>query len=174
MLKPVVLFDIDGTLIDSNDAHVEAWQRAFAAEGYAISRTEIHAQVGKGGDNLVPSLLPDVPAKTQGRIDQAHGEIYKRDFLPRVEPFAGAAESGRYVERQLLDNPYHARHAAFLSLLGVEGDLDGGRKQACGDRYRRVTRNWSRDRGAPCEGRPFGRGELRREYRGSRSSRYKH
>ena len=67
MRKSAILFDIDGTLVDSNDAHVDAWQRAFAAEGYMFSRSEIHAQVGKGGDNLVPSLLPEVDAGIQDR-----------------------------------------------------------------------------------------------------------
>src|SRR3954451_16091853 len=92
MLKRAILFDIDGTLVDSNDAHVEAWHRAFAKEGFVFSRAEIHAQVGKGGDNLVPSLLPDVAADVRERIDRAHGDIFKRDFLPGVEPFAGAKE----------------------------------------------------------------------------------
>ena len=95
MLKRALLFDIDGTLIDSNDAHVEAWQRAFAAEGFMFSRAEIHAQVGKGGDNLIPSLLPDVSHEIRDRLDRAHGEIYKRDYLPGVEPFPGAKEALR-------------------------------------------------------------------------------
>src|SRR4051794_41054416 len=92
MQNRAILFDIDGTLVDSNDAHVEAWQRAFAANGYSFTRTEIHAQVGKGGDNLAPSLLPDVPAEIQERLAEAEGDIYKREFMPLVEPFEGVRE----------------------------------------------------------------------------------
>jgi membrane protein len=92
MLKRAILFDIDGTLIDSNDAHVEAWQRAFAAEGFTFTRTEIHAQVGKGGDNLVPSLVPQATREVQERIDRAHADIFRRDFLPFVAPFPGARD----------------------------------------------------------------------------------
>src|SRR5213595_1990149 len=92
MLKRAILFDIHGTLVDSNEAHVEAWRRAFAAEGYSFSRGDIHAQIGKGGDNLVPSLLPDIPAEIQERLAQAEGDIYKREFMPQVEPFEGATE----------------------------------------------------------------------------------
>ncbi len=130
MLKPAVLFDIDGTLIDSNDAHVEAWHRAFAAEGYSISRRQIHDQVGKGGDNLVPSLLPHAPADIQHRIDQAHGEIYKRDFLPRVEPFEGAKKVLRsLVERGhtlvLASSASRTEVDHYVELLDADGLLSG-------------------------------------------------
>lgn len=92
MPKRAVLFDIDGTLVDSNDAHVQAWCGAFAAEGFHFDRATIHAQVGKGGDNLVPSLIPDAPEEVQERVDRAHGEIYKRDYLGNVRPFPHARD----------------------------------------------------------------------------------
>src|SRR5205085_11638748 len=92
MQTRAILFDIDGTLVDSNDDHVEAWHRAFLQEGFSFSRSEIHAQIGKGGDNLVPSLLPDVSSEIHGRLSTAQGDIYKREFLRRVEPFDGAKE----------------------------------------------------------------------------------
>lgn len=92
MRKRAILFDIDGTLVDSNDAHVEAWHRAFAAEGLAFSRTEIHAEMGKGADNLIPSLLPDVSAEIHKRLAEAQGEIYKREFMHQAEPFEGVSD----------------------------------------------------------------------------------
>ena len=92
MPKRAIFFDIDGTLVDSNEAHVDAWCEAFAREGYRFRRSDIHEQVGKGGDNLVPSLLPDVPEEVRERIDHAHGEIYKRNYLPKVQPFSGARD----------------------------------------------------------------------------------
>ena len=130
MLKHAVLFDVDGTLIDSNDAHVEAWQEALAAEGYAFSRTEIHAQIGKGGDNLLPSLLPGVAADILERIDRAHGDFYKRDFLPRVEPFAGAKE----LLKKLVERGHTVVFASsasrnevnqYVELLDADGLLSG-------------------------------------------------
>jgi membrane protein len=90
MQRPAILFDIDGTLVDSNEAHVDAWCRAFSAEGVEIGRSEIREQIGKGGDNLLPSLLPDASEALRSRIDRAHGDIYKRDYLPHVQPFEGA------------------------------------------------------------------------------------
>jgi membrane protein len=92
MQKQAILFDIDGTLVDSNDAHVEAWWRAFAAAGFDISRPAIHEQIGKGADNLLPSLLPDSPGDVRDRLARAHGDIYKGEYLPRVQRFPGARE----------------------------------------------------------------------------------
>ena len=97
MPKQAILFDIDGTLVDSNEAHVDAWCEAFAQNGYSFDRQAIHDQIGKGGDNLVPSLIPDAPEEVQDRIDRAHGEIFKRQYLPRVRPFAGAREILRHA-----------------------------------------------------------------------------
>ena len=130
MRKCAILFDIDGTLVDSNDAHVDAWQRAFAAEGYAFSRPEIHGQIGKGGDNLVPSLLPDVDNATQERLAQAEGSIYQRGFLRKVEPFAGARQIlKRMVERGhtivLASSASRAEVDHYIGLLDAEGLLSG-------------------------------------------------
>ena len=130
MQKRAILFDIDGTLVDSNDAHVEAWQRAFAAEGYAFSRGEIHAQVGKGGDNLVPSLLPHAPAEIQERLAHAEGEIYKREFMPQVVPFEVASEVlKRLAERGhilvLASSASRAEVDFYVDLLDADGAITG-------------------------------------------------
>jgi membrane protein len=120
MKKRAILFDIDGTLIDSNDAHVEAWQRAFAAEGYAFTRSAIHSQIGKGGDNLVPSLLPDVGAELQERLTAAEGDIYKREFMPDVEPFEGVTE----VLKKLADRGHMLVLASSASRAEVDHYID--------------------------------------------------
>jgi HAD superfamily hydrolase (TIGR01549 family) len=130
MQKRAILFDIDGTLVDSNDAHVEAWHRAFAAEGYVFSRTEIHAQVGKGGDNLVPSLLPGVSVEMQERLAEAEGEIYRREFMPQVEPFKGASEVlKRLAERGhtlvLASSASRAEVDYYVDLLDADGLITG-------------------------------------------------
>lgn len=51
-----VIFDIDGTLVDSNDAHARAWVRAFADEGIEVSFEEVRPLIGMGGDQLVPRV----------------------------------------------------------------------------------------------------------------------
>ena len=52
-----MIFDIDGTLVDTNPAHVEAWRRAFERLGYDVPPERIVVEIGKGGDLLVPSIL---------------------------------------------------------------------------------------------------------------------
>jgi HAD superfamily hydrolase (TIGR01509 family) len=85
-----VLFDIDGTLADSNDFHVIAWQQAFAELGFEFSPEEIHDQIGKGADNFVPALLPDADDELQEKLAQAHSKAFKSQFLEQVKPFPGA------------------------------------------------------------------------------------
>src|SRR5258706_1411835 len=57
MALDALIFDIDGTLIDSNPAHVEAWRIAFERHGYPIAPDRIEFKIGKGGDKLVPDIL---------------------------------------------------------------------------------------------------------------------
>jgi HAD superfamily hydrolase (TIGR01549 family) len=58
-----VLFDVDGTLVDTVYQHVMAWWEAFAAAGHAVSGYDIHRAIGRGSDDLVETLL--------GRADEA-------------------------------------------------------------------------------------------------------
>jgi len=85
-----ILFDIDGTLVDSNDQHVLAWEEAFAGVGKSFSRQTIHDQIGKGTDMLVPTLLPDTDDAAQEQLGEAHGDIFNAKFLQGVKPFPGA------------------------------------------------------------------------------------
>ena len=85
-----ILFDIDGTLVDSNDLHVLAWEEAFAREGHRFDRQQLHDQIGKGADNLVPTLLPGSDEATAERLGDAHGAIFKTRYLDTVKPFPRA------------------------------------------------------------------------------------
>jgi HAD superfamily hydrolase (TIGR01509 family) len=88
-----ILFDVDGTLIDSNDLHATAWREAFLHFGVDLPLDEIRQQIGKGGDNLIPTLLPkELVEARQDEIDEYRGELFKRDYLPRVVPFPGVRD----------------------------------------------------------------------------------
>jgi HAD superfamily hydrolase (TIGR01509 family) len=88
-----VLFDVDGTLIDSNDLHATAWRETFLKFGVDIPLDEVRSQIGKGGDNLIPALLPpDLVESRQEEIEQYRSDLFKRDYLPRVVPFPGVRE----------------------------------------------------------------------------------
>ena len=87
-----IFFDIDGTLIDSNDMHVLAWEEAFADFGEAFDRQVIHDQIGKGTDMLVPTLLPDLDEAEVEKLGNAQGLIFKAKFLNKAKPFTDAHE----------------------------------------------------------------------------------
>jgi HAD superfamily hydrolase (TIGR01549 family) len=59
MTLAAMVFDVDGTLVDSNGLHAEAWERTFRDHGMQISAARVLPLIGKGGDKLVPSLLGD-------------------------------------------------------------------------------------------------------------------
>jgi membrane protein len=87
------LFDLDGTLVDSNEFHVLAWREAFAESGYDFAPEAIREQIGKGADQLIPSLVRDASDETNPgkRIAKRHGEIFKGRYLPQVQAFPDAS-----------------------------------------------------------------------------------
>jgi HAD superfamily hydrolase (TIGR01549 family) len=87
-----VLFDIDGTLVDSNDMHVLAWQEAFASIGAAFESQVVHDQIGKGADMLIPALLPDLDQAAQEKLGELRASIFKAKYLLKAKPFAQAHE----------------------------------------------------------------------------------
>ena len=83
-----VIFDIDGTLIDSVDAHAHAWHRAFAHFGYDIDFAAVRAQIGKGGDQLMPVFLSDDELERFGKqLDDFRADLFKREYLPGLQAF---------------------------------------------------------------------------------------
>lgn len=92
MLKAVI-FDVDGTLVDSNDLHVEAWREAFRGFGKELSFEELHRQMGKGGDQLMPVFCT---AEELGRfgveLERRRVDLFASDYLPRVRPFPRVRE----------------------------------------------------------------------------------
>jgi HAD superfamily hydrolase (TIGR01509 family) len=92
MVKAVI-FDIDGTLIDSVDLHAEAWREALRHFRHDIPFERIRAQIGKGGDLLMAALLPEEEVRRRGEdIEKYRLELFQREYLPRVEPFPRVRE----------------------------------------------------------------------------------
>jgi membrane protein len=85
-----VFFDLDGTLVDTNQLHVDAWVQAFADAGHRIEPERIAGQIGKGADNLVPALLPGADEATAEALGEAHGRIFKDRYLHTAAPFPQA------------------------------------------------------------------------------------
>lgn len=87
--SPAVLFDVDGTLVDSNYLHIHAWQRAFAEVGIAVETWRIHRSIGMDGSTLVRSFSNDAPDRTQKRLKDLHSQFYA-EMAPLLRPLPGA------------------------------------------------------------------------------------
>ena len=88
-----VVFDIDGTLIDSVDLHARAWLEAFALFGHKLSLAEVRKQIGKGGDQLMPVFLSKEEIRRSGELlEKIRGDIYKQRYMKKVEPFPKVRE----------------------------------------------------------------------------------
>jgi len=121
-----ILFDVDGTLIDSNDLHAAAWREAFLHFGHDLDLQRIREQIGKGGDNLIPTLLPQLDEEAQDEVDGFRSDLFKQDYLPRVTPFPGVRE---LFERIVADGKKivlasSAKGAEVKFHLGVLGVAD--------------------------------------------------
>ena len=88
-----VIFDIDGTLIDSNDYHAQAWVKAFEKYGKKVKFYEARRQVGKGGDQYLPEFLTQKEIREFGKdLEKLRGEFFKRDYLRKIKPFPKVRE----------------------------------------------------------------------------------
>ena len=87
-MPQAVIFDVDGTLVDSVDLHAKAWQDAFRDYGHDIAFADIRGQIGKGGDQLMPVFLDKDELETRGEELEAHrGRILKERYLSHVRAF---------------------------------------------------------------------------------------
>ena len=125
-----VIFDVDGTLVDSVDFHAEAWERAFARHGHDIAFAALRAQIGKGGDQLMPSFLDEAELKKVGpKIEAEREAIFKADYLGRVRGFPGCGDlfralRGRGVKIALASSSKAPELKRYKTAAGVEGLTD--------------------------------------------------
>jgi len=93
-LKPGgVLLDIDGTLLDSNDAHAKAWVEALSDHGIERSFSDVRPLIGMGADIVMPRLVRIDERSRRGQlITKRRREIFLQRYLPHVRPFPGARE----------------------------------------------------------------------------------
>ena len=123
-MAKAVFLDIDGTLMDTNYLHIEAWARAFEEVGARPPRSRIHHEVGKGSDKLIPEFVED--GKTE-RVSELHSEYYA-ELQERGHPLPGAkelvaslAERGYEVWLATSAKPEELEH--HIQELGAEGKI---------------------------------------------------
>lgn len=113
---PAVLFDIDGTLVDSNYHHTLAWDRAFAEAGVAVPLWRIHRHIGMGGDQLVESLAGgEVERELGDRIREIETKRYL-ELINEVRAVPGA--------RELIEALKGADRLVILASSAKEDEVD--------------------------------------------------
>ncbi len=92
-MPKAVIFDIDGTLVDSVDLHASAWVDTFRHFGLDVSHDAVRSQIGKGGDQLMPVFVPREMLQERGEeIEKFRSDLFKREYLPKVRAFPGVRE----------------------------------------------------------------------------------
>jgi len=86
-----VLFDIDGTLVDSNYLHVYAWCRAFHEADVEVEAWRIHRSIGMDGSTLLKSLAGNADEDTRSQLKDLHSRFYK-ETVPMLRRLPGARE----------------------------------------------------------------------------------
>lgn len=96
-----VLFDVDGTLVDSNDANAHAWVDAMGMEGHEVAFDTVRPLIGMGADKVLPQVLGIAKETEEGqRISQHRKDIYKQQYMPNLNAFPGALELLERMRRQ--------------------------------------------------------------------------
>ncbi len=125
-----VLFDVDGTLVDTVDLHAESWVRTFRHIGHEVPFEAVRAQIGKGGDQLMPVFLAEDVVDRRGKEMEAfRKDLYMSELIHRARPFPGVAALFRHLRadgRRIIlassGKPEELDH--YKKLLGIEGLVD--------------------------------------------------
>jgi len=126
----VAIFDIDGTLVDTNYQHALAWYRAFRNEGIVIPIWQIHRAIGIGSDRVVEMLAgKEVEAKLGETLRDAQGPLYN-EMIDEIEPMRGAHELLRDLKRAghpviLASSAEEQEAERYLDLLDARAFVDG-------------------------------------------------
>ncbi|AGC48606.1 HAD family hydrolase [Myxococcus stipitatus DSM 14675] len=122
-----VIFDVDGTLVDSVDEHAEAWRRAFLHFGRDIPFAHVRSQIGKGADQLIPIFFNDEELERFGKeLEEYRSTLFLREFLPKVRPlprvrelFQRLRQKGRRVVLASSAQDEELKH--YVRLCNIEG-----------------------------------------------------
>jgi HAD superfamily hydrolase (TIGR01509 family) len=118
-----VLLDVDGTLVDSNDAHARAWVDVGGEFGHAIEFGRVRWLIGMGGDRVLPELTGLEEESADGRrMLERRGEIFRERYLPRLEAFPHVHE--------LLERLRAEGRKLVVATSAGEKDLEALLKQA--------------------------------------------
>jgi HAD superfamily hydrolase (TIGR01509 family) len=125
-----LIFDLDGTLVDTVYAHIFAWQRAFAEAGMAIDGWRIHRRIGMSGGlftrGVARELGRDLRSTEAEALQRRHGELFIQ-LLPERRPLPGAVElisflRSNHITFGIATSGRRPEINASLDVLGIEDD----------------------------------------------------
>jgi phosphoglycolate phosphatase-like HAD superfamily hydrolase len=118
-----VFLDI-GTLVDNNDFHVTAWERAFLESLHPVDRSAIRSQIARGFGTLLPTLAPELNVSERRRIADLHSHIFQTGYLRQVRPYPRARDliaalHSRGAQILLTSSAERAEVDHYIQLLAV-------------------------------------------------------
>ncbi|AUX27441.1 haloacid dehalogenase [Sorangium cellulosum] len=119
-----VIFDVDGTLVDSNDAHARSWVDALKELGHDARFDEVRRRIGMGGDKLLPQVMGISSDSPEGeRITERVSEIFMKQYLPEIRALPGAKELLEALHRRGIKIAVasSARQEKLRKLLEIAG-----------------------------------------------------
>jgi HAD superfamily hydrolase (TIGR01509 family) len=125
------IFDIDGTLVDSNEPHVDSWDRAFRRFGKHFPREKLRAQIGKGSDQYLPEFLtPDEIDHFGKELDDYRSDLFRNEYLPKVRPFPKVRELFQRIRDEnkrivLASSGKKADTKYYIDLLKIDDLIEG-------------------------------------------------
>ena len=125
------IFDIDGTLVDSNELHVDSWDRAFRHFGKQFPREKLRAQIGKGSDQYLPEFLTPEEIDRFGKdLDDYRSDLFKKEYLPKVRPFPKVRELFQRIRDDdkrivLASSGKKADTKYYIDLLEIDDLIEG-------------------------------------------------
>jgi len=125
------IFDIDGTLVDSNEFHVEAWDLAFRHFGKIFPKEKLHSQIGKGSDQYLPEFLTKEEIERFGKeLDEYRSDVFKKEYRPKARPFPKVRELFQRIRGDrkrivLASSGKKDDTKYYIELLKVDDLIDG-------------------------------------------------
>jgi len=125
-----VIFDVDGTLVDSNDLHATSWKETFEHYGKEVAYGELRAQIGKGADQYMPVFWSADDLERFGKeMAQYKDQLFLKKYLSRTKPFPGAKELIRRIHDEgkqvaLASSSKSEVIDYYIGLLGIKAFIN--------------------------------------------------
>jgi HAD superfamily hydrolase (TIGR01549 family) len=122
-----VIFDVDGTLVDSVDEHAEAWRRAFLEFGRDVPFAHVRSQIGKGADQLIPVFFNEEEIGRFGKeLEEYRTQLFLKDFLPKIRAFPKVRELFQRLRKEgrrtaLASSAKEEELKHYVKLCRIEG-----------------------------------------------------